>query len=161
MARAGRTFFRMGPLAGMDRVVGQLITLDKNVKKKLVPFLKGEAERVLKRAKELTPVAAGKTLPYYKQGRKVTRGGGLKESGRVLTFGRTKEPKVDIVFGGKLSTKTGGVFIDYAVAVHERQDLKHAKGRSQFLLTAGKELGPSVAKNMATKIDKEVTKAVR
>lgn len=114
---------------GVKEVQAKLRVVEKDTRVRIIKAIKEEGNKIIARAKELTPVDTGR----------------LQESGRLLTFGTvtSKNPQLFLVFGGK---KMRGIFVDYAGFVHETH-----KSMSKFLDKAIKEAAPGFATRIAAK----------
>jgi hypothetical protein len=141
----------------LRRVQKQLMMLERTGQLRAEIGMKKEADGVLKRSRALCPVS---TEPYYKQGRKITRGGRLKKSGRIVQKrgSRRNRKEWEIIYGGK---SVNGIFVDYAAAVHERTDLRHKKGKAKFLEIAMKEGKRGASRRVAKEVEDGVRVVLR
>ena len=134
--RRGAVHFDVSQLKLIDTFLEKL---KKAGVKAIQEALEEEADKILAMAQTLTPVDTGR----------------LKESGRVIKPRRdatkTKFEYV-IIFGG---IQVRGLFIDYALEVHERTDVPHRVGQAKYLSTAFRMALPGLAKRIEARLDLE------
>ena len=117
-------------LTGLDEVRKRVERAQEAAPSEIAGALNEEAERVMTRAKRLTPVDTG-TL----------RASGIVESPEFRRF----EVIITLGFGGPAAP--------YAIFVHERTEIRHTVGQPKFLEDAVIQSVPGFSDRVATAID--------
>lgn len=118
-------------VTGVDNVLKNLDRLVHEAKKAAVAAVKTEAEAVLGRAKERTPVDTG----------------ALRASGQVV-HNETNRNELQIIFGGPSAP--------YAPQVHEDMAATHNDGQAKFLESALVEAEPGMVQRIAAGVKRRI-----
>lgn len=101
---------RQVTIEGLDEVLGNLANVNRTLARRGLVAMRVEGEKVMLKAKRLTPVDTGV----------------LEGSGRV-------SPPVETGGVFSVTLSFGGPAKDYAIPVHERLDVRHTNGQAKFL----------------------------
>lgn len=128
-------------IKGLAEVKRRLKEIGAKAEKALGMLLRNEGETIMTTAKTLTPVDTG----------------ALRASGHVTGPTRTADRlHVDLSFGGPAGSEAAGVFVGYAIPVHEDLTKHHPVGQAKFLEQPVREAARGMAERLAAGLKREV-----